>query len=73
MGRTYFGGVEREEERERIGANGARNALINFAYLLQTEKSLRYLARKASVLLEKEQHAIGNTEYMSIYTDPDLD
>ena len=73
MGRRTAAKIEREEERERIGAKGARNALINFAYLLQTEKSLRYLARKASVLLEKEQRAIGNTEYKSIYTDPDLD
>lgn len=38
---------------------------------IQDADSFEYLARKAGCLVQKEQHARGNTAYHAIYTDPD--
>jgi len=38
---------------------------------LQDADNFEYLARKAGILVEKEQHARGNTAYYAVYTDPD--
>ncbi|MCR4999516.1 MAG: hypothetical protein K6A05_06740 [Lachnospiraceae bacterium] len=38
---------------------------------IQDVESFEYLARKAGVLVQKEQHARGNTTYHAVYTDPD--
>lgn len=64
--------VERKE-LEQIGMKGAKHSLLHTMRELQTEKSLTYLARKAQILLQREQHELGNAEFRSIYTDPDED
>lgn len=38
---------------------------------IQDADSFEYLARKAGRLVQKEQHARGNTAYHAIFTDPD--
>jgi hypothetical protein len=38
---------------------------------IQDADSFEYLARKAGRLVQKEQHARGNTTYHAIFTDPD--
>lgn len=40
--------------------------------LLQDPDNLKYLTRKVSVMVEREQKSLGNHDYRSVFTDPDI-
>ena len=62
-----------KKKQEMIMTQGWRHSLIHTLSFLESEESFKYLARKAEVLLEKEQHNKGNMSYISIYSDPDYE
>ncbi len=61
------------DEIRRLDIKWWSNALKNMVHEVHEPENLEYLARKASIMAEKEHHDRGDTGYISIYTDPDLD
>lgn len=59
------------DDKKEVRVNGWRSSLIYEASNLHDPENLKYLARKASVMVAKEQNELGNKEYKSIFSDPD--